>query len=54
MHRLVWTPGGGGRGFGGRGAATPVPMGTFTAKLTVNGETQSQTFTLKPDPRLIR
>ena len=52
MHRLVWTPGGGGRGFGGRGAATPVPTGTFTAKLTVNGQAQSQTFTLKPDPRI--
>jgi photosystem II stability/assembly factor-like uncharacterized protein len=55
MHRVVWTPGGGGRGFGGgRGAATPPPTGTFTAKLTVNGQAQTQTFTLKPDPRLSR
>ncbi len=53
MHRIIWTPGGGGRGFGGgRGAATPVPTGTFTAKLTVNGQTLSQTFTLKNDPRM--
>jgi photosystem II stability/assembly factor-like uncharacterized protein len=55
MHRVVWTPGGGGRGFGeGRGAVTPPPTGTFTAKLTVNGQAQTQTFTLKPDPRLSR
>jgi photosystem II stability/assembly factor-like uncharacterized protein len=55
MHRVVWTPGGGGRGFGGgRGAATPPPTGTFTAKLTVNGQAQTQTFTLKPDPRLTK
>ena len=52
MHRVVWTPGGGGRGFGGRGAATPIPTGTFTARLTVNGQTQTQTFGLKGDPRI--
>jgi hypothetical protein len=52
MHRVVWSPGGGGRGFGGRGAATPLPTGTFTARLTVNGQTQTQTFALKPDPRI--
>jgi len=51
MHRIVWTPGGGGRGFGGRGAATPIPTGTFTARLTVNGQAQTQTFTLKPSNR---
>jgi hypothetical protein len=51
MHRIVWTPGGAGRGFGGRGVVAPV-TGTFTARLTVNGQSQSQTFTLKPDPRL--
>jgi hypothetical protein len=54
MHRVVWTPGGAGRGFGGRGTATPIPTGTFTAKLTVNGQSQTQTFTLKSDPRLAR
>ena len=54
MHRVTWTPGGGGRGFGGgRGSATPAPTGTFTARLTVNGQTYTQTFALKPDPRLI-
>jgi hypothetical protein len=47
MHRILWTPGGGGRGFGGRGAATPLPSGTFTARLTVNGQTQTQTFALR-------
>ena len=53
MHRIVWSPGGGGRGFGGgRGAATPPPTGTFTAKLSVNGQNYTQTFVLKPDPRL--
>ncbi|HEU4935489.1 MAG TPA: hypothetical protein VFT39_03480 [Vicinamibacterales bacterium] len=52
MHRVVWSPGGGGRGFGGRGAATPVPTGAFTARLTVNGQTQTQTFALKADPRI--
>ena len=49
MHRVVWTPGGGGRGFGGgRGTATPPPTGMFTARLTVNGQTQTQTFAMKP------
>ena len=53
MHRIIWSPGGGGRGFGGgRGAAAAADSGTFTAKLTVNGQTYTQTFTLKPDPRL--
>jgi photosystem II stability/assembly factor-like uncharacterized protein len=52
MHRVVWAPGGGGRGFGGRGSATPLPTGTFTARLTINGQTQTQTFVLKPDPRI--
>src|SRR5262249_21289431 len=52
MHRVVWTPGGGGRGFGGGRAAAPPPTGTFTAKLTANGQTQTQIFTLKPDPRI--
>ena len=54
MHRVTWTPGGGGRGFGGgRDAATPAPTGTFTARLTVNGQTYTQTFAVKPDPRLL-
>jgi len=52
-HRIVWSPGGTGRGFGGgRGAASAPPTGTFTARLTVNGQNYTQTFVLKPDPRL--
>ena len=61
MHRVVWSPGGGGRGGGGfgggggggrggRGGGAP-STGTFTARLTVNGKTYTQTFTIKPDPR---
>jgi hypothetical protein len=59
MHRVTWAPGGGsGRGFGGgggggRGGRGGAPAsGTFTAKLTVNGQSHTQTFTVKPDPRL--
>jgi hypothetical protein len=56
MHRVVWLPvapaprgqaGGGGGGFGRR--ATPL-TGTFTAKLTVNGQSYTQTFSVKADP----
>ncbi len=58
MHRAVWTPftGGGrgfGGGFGGRGPQRPVVTlpGTFTARLTVSGASQEQTFRVEPDPR---
>jgi len=54
LHRVAWNPNPPRRGFGGRGGPerTPVPLpGTFTAKLTVNGESYTQTFTVKPDPR---
>jgi len=53
MHRVVWTPiaatqgGGRGRG-GGRGGGGALLTGTFTAKLTVNGQSYSQTFTVRP------
>ncbi len=57
MHRIVWLPvkdmprggpGGGGGGFGRR----RIPrLGTFTARLTVNGKAYTQPFTVKPDPR---
>ena len=56
MHRVTWAPGGGGGrgggGRGGRGGATPAPTGPFTAKLTVNGQVYTQTFVVKPDPRI--
>ena len=53
MHRVVWDPikveaGAGGGGFRRRG--TPI-SGTFTAKLTVNGKSYTQSFVVKPDPR---
>ncbi|MGA2383299.1 MAG: hypothetical protein ABSG61_07675 [Gemmatimonadales bacterium] len=59
MHRVVWLPvapappgqrGGGGGGFFGR--PRTLLTGTFTAKLTVNGQSYTQTFTVQPDPRL--
>jgi len=54
MHRVVWNavapapsaPAGGG-GFREETQIT----GTFTAKLTANGKTLTQTFVVKPDPR---
>ncbi|HYV96426.1 MAG TPA: hypothetical protein VE967_03100, partial [Gemmatimonadaceae bacterium] len=57
LHRVAWSPPGGGGGRGGRGrggggggAAVTLP-GTFTARLTVNGTAQSESFVVKPDPR---
>ena len=54
MHRVVWnpvkvepaTPGAGEF----RRRTTPL-AGTFTAKLTVNGKSYTQSFVVKPDPR---
>jgi photosystem II stability/assembly factor-like uncharacterized protein len=57
MHRVVWAPvapnpaGGRGRGGGGRGGSGTPLTGTFTAKLTVSGQTYTQSFLVKPDPR---
>jgi photosystem II stability/assembly factor-like uncharacterized protein len=56
MHRVVWNPvaangGGRGRGGGGRGGGGARLTGTFTAKLTVNGQSYTQSFVVKPDPR---
>jgi hypothetical protein len=64
MHRVVWVPvaaappggrggrGGGGGGGGGRGGGGATPLiGSFTAKLTVNGQVYSQSFRVRPDPR---
>ena len=53
MHRVVWNAvavsgAGGGGGFGRAAIAL---TGTFTARLTVNGKTYTQSFTVKPDPR---
>jgi photosystem II stability/assembly factor-like uncharacterized protein len=58
MHRVVWNPvataAGGGRGGGGgfgRGGGPPL-TGAFTAKLTVNGQSYTQAFSVRPDPRV--
>ena len=55
MHRVVWNPvaAGGGGGFGGGGGRGGAPRltGSFTAKLTVNGKSYTQSFSVKPDPR---
>ena len=54
MHRVTWSPGGvaqDGGGGRGRGGAAPRPVGPFTARLTVNGQTLTQTFEVKADPR---
>jgi photosystem II stability/assembly factor-like uncharacterized protein len=46
LHRIPWSPGGGGRGGG------PMLTGAFTVKMTVDGQTYSQPLTIKADPRL--
>jgi hypothetical protein len=58
MHRVTWRPNTGrpsGFGsFGGRsGPQEPVVTlpAEFTAKLTVNGKSYTQTFMVRPDPR---
>jgi hypothetical protein len=57
MHRVVWLPvapappgqrGGGFAFFRQRTLLT----GTFTARLTVGGRTFTQTFNVRPDPRV--
>ena len=56
MHRVAWDPNGGRRRRGPRGGNNQPPPprlpGTFTAKLTVNGQTQTRSFMVRPDPRL--
>ena len=54
VHRVVWRPvppsaAGGGGGF--RRGPVRLLTGTFTAKLTVNGQSYTQPFTVRPDPR---
>jgi len=54
MHRVVWSPvtAGGRRGPDGGGFAAPTELtGVFTARLTVDGQTQTRTFHVAPDPR---
>ena len=52
IHRVVWNTSGrrGGFGGGGRGAPAAAFTGKFTAKLTVNGKSQTQEFTVHPEP----
>jgi len=56
MHRVVWLPVAPTRGAGG-GAGGPfrrppqLLVGTFTAKLTVNGQSYLQSFSVRADPR---
>ena len=54
MHRIVWNPAdiGGRDVFGDPNDAVPHDTtGAFTAKLTVNGRSYVQPFTIKGDPR---
>lgn len=54
MHRVVWNPvsGGGRRGGDGAGVAAPTEhVGQFTARLTVDGQVQTRSFRVLPDPR---
>ncbi|HSC58177.1 MAG TPA: hypothetical protein VLC11_01345, partial [Gemmatimonadales bacterium] len=55
LHRAVWKPNTSARpGFGGRRRPQdPVVSlpGTFTARLTVAGKSQTRTFHVRPDPR---
>jgi hypothetical protein len=67
MHRFVWDfrpdppaaggrgrggrGGGGGGGGGGRGGLPALAPGSYSVKLTVNGQTYTQPLTVNPDPR---
>ena len=66
MHRFIWDLHGSPSGRGGRGGEpsiaavymdTPVnegpwlPAGSYTVKLTVGGQSYTQSLTVKPDPR---
>ena len=56
VHRVAWDPNAGRRRRGPRGGANQPPPpklpGTFTAKLTVNGQSQTKSFMVRPDPRI--
>ena len=57
MHRWVWdfrptpAPGGRGGGGGGRGGAPAAQPGSYTVRLTVDGNTYTQALVVKGDPR---
>jgi hypothetical protein len=58
MHRWIWDlrepPAQGGRGGGGGGGfgrQQPMLTGSFTVRLTANGQTLNQPLVVKPDPR---
>jgi hypothetical protein len=58
MHRWIWDlrptpPPSGGRGGGGGGFGRQQPMltGSFSIRLTANGQTLTQPLAVKPDPR---
>ena len=58
LHRVTWNPvalisAAPGVDGGGRGSADPL-TGTFTARLSAAGQVLSQSFVVKPDPRLQR
>jgi hypothetical protein len=54
LHRVLWEPvvdDTSTRGDGQQGRVPTRLTGNFTARLTVNGRSYSQPFTVKPDPR---
>jgi hypothetical protein len=53
MHRVAWNlaPAGGFGGGGGGRADTPPIAGTYTVRLTANGQTLTQPITVRTDPR---
>jgi len=55
MHRVVWNPlrerPRGAPPVDEGGPQDTLYIGTFTAKLTINGKSYTQPFTVKPDPR---
>ncbi|MGE5761899.1 MAG: hypothetical protein ACM37V_16225, partial [Gemmatimonadota bacterium] len=57
LHRVSWRPNTGRRAgfgaFGRRGPEEPTVTlpGQFTARLTVNGKSYTQAFSVRPDPR---
>ena len=51
VHRVMWDFMPARTGRGRAGPATRL-TGTFTARLTANGKTLAESFTVKPDPRI--